>query len=99
MLAKLDKDDAIKYMDLCVKSGLWVQEVGEGGDQENAEEAVSDEEEKAETAANWISTLNPYQFASVFTAVSDATGQFHTTVLPRFHPSMSPSRALGSFAP
>ncbi|OQV17849.1 Hsp90 co-chaperone Cdc37 [Hypsibius exemplaris] len=37
VLAKMDKDDAIKYMDMCVKSGMWVQEPSEGGDDENDE--------------------------------------------------------------
>jgi len=38
VLAKMDKDDAIKYMDMCVKSGLWVQDVSGAGGADNDNE-------------------------------------------------------------
>lgn len=32
VLAKMDKQKAVEYMDKCIKSGLWVPEGGEGDD-------------------------------------------------------------------
>ncbi|XP_055340209.1 hsp90 co-chaperone Cdc37-like [Paramacrobiotus metropolitanus] len=44
VLASLDKDKAIEYMDKCVKSGLWVPEGGASNEPENIKttEAVAD---------------------------------------------------------
>ncbi|GAU98190.1 hypothetical protein RvY_09369 [Ramazzottius varieornatus] len=35
VLAKMDKQKAVEYMDKCIKSGLWVPEGGEGDDANN----------------------------------------------------------------